>query len=519
MRITIFAILLLVSITACAFAADSGIHSMVVGEKALELVENRQLTFKADGKVESAVISPDGKSIVYCQKDEPLSISVHMMKTSGSSAKITVKGAKRDSEISRDEHLNEDSWQITGPAAWLPDSKSFAVATIHGKPIDASTPKDDPAREDSTELAVILYTLDGKVKASVPIKMDAGAKPYPETIMSFSPDSRRFAITYSLLAQHPDSGTGLQNGPTQLGIIDMIDEPGRMLYSSKPEESNRYGSVAWSSDGAAVVWSNVREVQKISVSDNKEEKLAESGPVAWYSPDGRFAVVTLSPGVTVEDLQTHKLTTVAKAADSAFVSWLPGSQMLLYTRPQTIKDDSGKRTRTLKTLWLACLAEHSRNAMCIALDVDNVAVSSSLDQSKIAYTSQGRLYVAELEWRKPTSEEKADAGLKLTEDEEKAVLVENAKRIGVGLEQLVMEKRGEMPFSAAELLSYVGDKAFFRPGTDQMIFKFLLDADPWKVNEEGKRYIPGETVLGEFDAGYSWKIVVYLGGDLKVVQK
>ena len=116
-------------------------------------------------------------------------------------------------------------------------------------------------------------------------------------------------------------------------------------------------------------------------------------------------------------------------------------------------------------------------------------------------------------------EEKLDAGIKLTEEEEKQALVGQGKQVGTALEQCMMDMKSGLPGSLTDLQPFASAKTFLRPGTDQMIFKFLLPEDPWKTNSEGKRYIPGDTIIGEFDTGYSWKVVVYIGGRAEVVQK
>ena len=59
---------------ATAQANDTAINAMVVGSRALELAEDRQLSTAADGKLVNAVMSPDGKNVATVVNRQRLEI-------------------------------------------------------------------------------------------------------------------------------------------------------------------------------------------------------------------------------------------------------------------------------------------------------------------------------------------------------------------------------------------------------------------------------------------------------------
>lgn len=507
-----FALTLTAIVASCsALAASCEIHWMVVGDKVLELVDDRQLTFKADGGVRLALVSPDGKCVAFVKQADD-SFSINIASTRGTSVKslaIAVDPPAKPLEKS----WVPGRWWMAGPVAWSPDSRLLAVLATYRAPCPESE-----SEEASVENHLLFIQSDGKLKKSCLLQRKIPDEQVSSCLMAFSPDSSKLALSSD--GAYFDSTINELSSGMWLRIID--PSSGATLLASRAKDIIRPDMLSWTKNGSSLLLGDCFNLVSVSAKDGAQQKLHESQDGVVYSSDGRYCLLRKTregdPGIRLRERQGDSIVWIAKAVDASFVHWYPNGNLLTYKLPQTIKDDSGKRTRPLWSLWLASVlgGEH---AMCVALDADEDSASFSHDYTRMAYLLNGRVHVAELGWRAPTMGEKLNAGLKLTEEEEKQALTKQGEQAAVALEQCMMDMKSGLPGSMADLQPFAGAKTFLRPGSDQMIFKFLLPEDPWKTDSGGKRYIPGDTIVGEYDSGYSWKVVVYIDGRAEAVQK
>jgi len=133
----------------------------------------------------------------------------------------------------------------------------------------------------------------------------------------------------------------------------------------------------------------------------------------------------------------------------------------------------------------------------------------------MAYVSQGRVFVAESVWTPLTVSDKLEAGLPLTEEEEKDVLTANAKQLGVAMNMYACDNDDKFPPGDTymqDILSYLPNESLFnRPGTNQPVFQYFPLS--------GANDSPATTIMGMFDVGYQWKIILYADGHVQIVPK
>jgi len=183
-----------------------------------------------------------------------------------------------------------------------------------------------------------------------------------------------------------------------------------------------------------------------------------------------------------------------------------------------VHDKAKKRSRTLRPLWLASVSEGKLGQMCVALNADEEP-SCSMDCTRIAYTSMGKAFVAELEWRPPNLREKLVLGMPLTETDEKELqetLSAQAKQIGLGMNMYSRTTRQAALGDSArdDLTPYLKNSDnFFLPGTDTNIFQFYDLPNLSQIEN------PAETIMGTMDAGRKWIVVVYADGHVRVMPR
>jgi len=511
MRLTILPILALAFSGTSAIAADSSIHSMVVGDKTLELVDTRQLTFRADGNMAWAAVSPDGRYVAYGELAGSM-LKVHIASSKGGS----VRSLDLRVETSETRPDFSEEWLEFGCGAWSPDSRSLVVTGRYTAP-DSPDTKD--ALIHPVNIRAFIIQADGKLAASYDLQRKASEYSVIPRCATFSPDSRQLAL---LLRGFDPQGRESAN---RLQIVDVSSGRGKALYSTSDKHEIKI--LSWTKDGSALLCDDNGSLMKISLESGHTEKLYDCGSENQadrsYSPDGKYAFCRPSgmenaSGITVRNVETGKDMQVAKSGEAEFERWFPNGDLLLYVIRQTIRDDSGKRTRDLRTIWLASVTGHGDHSMCVALDADSNSATFSSDYRRMAYILNGRVHLAELEWRAPTPGEKLAAGLKLTEEEEKTILLQNGKQIGLVLICYCVDWDGAFPASDSyeeDLKEYIrGGNLFARPGTDTNVFKYLGgDLNDSTIEDSAT------TLVGELDAGYSWKVIIYADGHVKVVQK
>lgn len=513
MRLKLFLVLANILICTHGYAAELSIHSMVIGKKTLELVENRQVTFKADGDVLVCKISPNGHYVAYLRRINGAT-SVTIAKISGGSTKYT-----RALSAPTDPQSPQPSFWISDVRSmeWSPDSKLLVVEMLSLIPNpSAEAPVEGGVTDGIQNHYVLVLKSDCTLKTSIPLvsknpQLDINGSAIQTLI---SPDSRSLIGLFD--------GEKSNRRYQWLQSIDISTGSERVICSLDKPVDEVFG---WADDSSIICQRSIdtedahyHEILTINTSNGAEKNLF-SKQNYLLSNNGKYAL-SMQNGIRVQNVETQQFIQVTKTQNASFVDWVTKNQMLLYSVEQSIKDESGKRTRAMRSLWLASIIERDNNAMCVALDYDRGPDPSvSSDCSRIAYISKGRLYIAELEWRDPTVDEKIAAGLKLTEEEEKQILLVNAKMIGVGVKSYQADFDDVYPSPASYqngLKKYLdGENVFNRPGASSNIFKYLIPDGATEATIGDWATTP----LGELDAGYSWKVVVYVDGHAKVVQK
>ncbi len=515
---TWFAMLcLVVALAGAVPAGDGDIYLMLVGERVLELQETTRLTSLKDGKVEGAWISPDGKFVAYVTdmagKDGH---TRRLCVTRSSGGNVTVLLSQF---IKKDEDAAAEVWTPDisdwSQISWSPDSRLIAVPAV--RKVIAEKDQTWP----SVDRGIIVLTTGGLSRGAFSLPTDTNLM----SSIIWNPGSTKFAFKTD----------GMTSGPVEqaksVGKIMVCDILRGTCDQVKSQELGAAYPHSWSADGKSVRYNNTyissdkaggkrqqvwqfREMR----ADGSSDALIEEMPSPWFmSPDRRMRLIS-NPGLSIEDRETGSVTQVFKQFDGELRGWTPDSRMIVYYKSDVIKDQSGKRAERLRTCWLAVPGDEKWNHMCVALDVDaDSGLSFSHDGMKMAYRSRGRITLAEMGWADMSTAEKADAGMPLTEEEEKGLLAKNAKQIGAGLSMYAADWDGGLP-SADEFVQQLDPYAknsnlFNRPGTTQLAFQYFPLGDMKNISN------PAETVIGKFDVGYSWQVILYADGHVKVEPK
>ena len=467
---------------------------MIVDKKALELSENRQITYGPEG-VSTATISPDGKRVAYLSiKDN--TISLCLARANGTSATAVISSPYY--LFPEDRPAEGETWLFEPQIAWSPDSKHIAIPAA--KNIWNPTSKTE-------QICVLILASNGAHEATLTAPHQYSEIQTPV----FSPNSRKLAV---IVNGHPQ-------GQYEYAVViyDVPQSSGQVIYS-QPVTAVELDN--WDSDGqsirAFIYDKSGYHHQRIWLNGQPNDTITDKHNSNPVSPDGTLRISQEKPSIVVENVLTGNSATVVNGTELSAVSWTPDNRMFLCKKQEKISDKASNRIRTLNTLWLANVKSTKMNTMCVALDYDSkVKPTWSTDCTKMAYTCNGRLYVAELNWREPNIKEKFAAGI-ATEEEEKELLRANAKEIGIGLQMYTNDWDGAYPDEAKvieALTPYLraGD-LFYKPGTDQLIFKYI----PPGV-KESEIYDFSNTIIGELDLGRSWKVVFYTDTHARVVDK
>lgn len=494
------------------FAATGSIHRMVVGKQALELQDTISLTTIQDGEAANAWISPDGRYVAYSV------ISEDKEKATARLCIVRASGGRSDTLLSGSLDLDaglpkgaSEVWmpEVTAdcPVVWSQDSTMLAFAVRH-----VAVGKADGS--DSVDYSIMVMT-SGGLKRTV-LDLPEGTM-FPRAL-SWSPDSRRLACVIAAMRTQPDQSRKL--------VMDMlafdVQRAGSTSVFSHETPDMRIES--WGKDAKTLRF-------YVFNRDTRDWQLMESGldgkpathvldvkTIPYKSPDGRMEVTDKS-GLCVTDLVTSETKQIFKDYMPKVEGWTPDGKMLVYTAGSTIKDQPGVRTEEMSGVWLANMESHKLNHMCVALNHDeDSGVGFSRDNMKMAFVSHGRVNLASLGWAELTIEDKLDAGIPLTEEEEKQCLMDNAKQIGMAALMYADDNDGSCPSADGfqqQLRDYTeSDRLFFRPGTDTMAFQYFYPGRKW--SEIGN---PAETMIGMFDVGYNWQVILYADEHVAVKPK
>lgn len=505
MRTWIIALCISLSLCGAALAKGVSIHRMVVGDRALELQDTVQLTAHGDGEAVGAWISPDGKFVVYMDISESGEDRVCLTRSSGGGHSILMDAPKDDKSPVQFWVASPSGSTRECLPAWSPDSRLIAFrATL-------LTPGGTEDVYYTAASYVLVMTTAGLVRAQIPLPLLRDIRGVEH--LYWSPDSRRLACVVRRVDRTvPKSVQSM----TDLLMLDMANGTVKTVYS-KPDAVMHIQR--WNADSKslhyvvkdALGW----QVMEWHVDGRPDSSVETVKTLENTSPDRRWKKGNCK-GLCVEDCATGETKQVFKDSVVDFVGWTPDGNLVMYRQPFKISDLSGERSRDLNSVWLAVAEDQKLNHMCIALDMDkDYASSFSRDGMRFAYVCQGRVCLAQLGWTRPDASDKIAAGIPLDEDEEKDYLTGAAKQIGAVVGMYASDHDGSYPSDAFvdEMGPYLGTSLFNRPGTDQMAFQYTPLGRMSDVRN------PAETVLGMFDVGYQWQIILYADGHVRVVPK
>ncbi|HOM70680.1 MAG TPA: hypothetical protein PLP86_00375 [Armatimonadota bacterium] len=516
LRLSAICFCMIILCTASSFGADN-IHTMVFRGSAIDLGDTTRLTGPSDGQVTHAVISPNGRYVAYSNSIEIVvdDLSSESYKSDSNIERLSViptSGGRpvvlledRSGLIIEDQELENPTWFFVHTFTWSPDSKLLAVPVVQIKP------------GLSEEEFLLIMTPKGELVKQLSV-------PFCSLISSdsngfyWSPDSSQLTWVFM------DYDETVEANKAKIITFNVGTGKHRIIAELPQQETNsRLRLIGWSSNSSlmcmAYKGSNARmeEVWEYYL-DGREPKLL--GDVQQWnevSPDGVFVLTLRGQGSKVKTLAGEDVRSIGNDSDWP-VGWTPMSGLFCCGRREYIKDPAGAREKELHTLWLASVEKHALNNMLIAIDSDPFVMPSwTSDCSKVAYACDYMLYVSELIWREPTAFEKASAGIRLSEEEEQEILLNNGKEIAIAFFMYNNDWDEKFPNSQTvqdDLLPYLKIKnVFSRPGTDQVIFNYYPQPNLDDIPE------PQDTILGTLDAGYSWQVAIFADGHVEVADK
>ncbi len=481
----------------------TSIHRMIVGKKGFELQDTRQLTTKVDGTVQEVSISPDGKYVAYVSGEKAR--QVRIMRISGGRPTILMNVVQEDTATADWAYR---PYSIGGEfLAWSPDSKMIALQVMRSV-------SDDSGAYDQE--GIMVFSPSGMKRAVFPLPKSAAVSSH----FFWGPDSRRIACTMEVIRKGSDAKVMVLY---ELFVCDLARGTAKSIFSV--EQASVFIQ-SWSPDGKTLRYTLRNRGSKsislceipaaggpsVTVQENYEDK-------GTTSPDGLMMFDAWTGGtLTVEKVGTGEKIKVLDKFSGAPIRWTPDSQFVIYGRRSKIWDETGSRSEQFMSIWLATPAPGKRNHMCAAFYMDDGCMPVfSADSTKMAFTSRGNLHIADLAWTPLTPDEKVEAGMPLTEEETKDVYLRRAKQIGTALNMYQSDWDDRFPSgdNLMELtIPYLRDKdAFFAPGTQNVAFQYVPPSDPSNIAN------PSETIIGIFDLGYQWQIVLYADGHVKVIPK
>ena len=421
----ISALCAIAAMTTCVWAGDPGVGSLLVGKQVLAVEDVRQLTLRADGKAKGVSISPDGKYVAYLAENQT-GIELRLSKTLTGKTVTILRQPTTDAIVQDGRPPSGIVWMLNCPdkgasqrwlsaeelsVAWSPDSKSFAFLAVRvelGKGPVSEWP-----------LYALVYSTAGAHKASLPLPEAAEVLDK----LLFTPDSTRLVMNM-VLNVGLETGTISERKPV-IQLVEIATGASTDIYSSNAS------LVGWSKSGAlmcVVYTDNGKQLHAIALDGSSDQMIVENcAEASLCSPDGTLAVAGHS-GLAVKNQLTARQDELTTNSAVSFQAWAPNGNMLLYSKSESICDAAKSKKREFNSLWLSGLVPGKLDALCVALDAEDKP-SCSLDCRRIAYVSQGQLYVAELALRAPSVTEKLAAGIPLTEEETRSILMQNGKEI------------------------------------------------------------------------------------------
>lgn len=504
---SIFLVLAAFIVANIAYAESvTGIDSMLVGKQVLEVSERRQMTLRSDGQVTEAHVSPDGKYVAYLINKQDI-VECRLAKIStGKTTTIMSRPltpAPTEPPSSSPVWLLEESPKIE----WAPDSSVFALQAMQ-LTFDAG--------QQLEHHYILIYSAGGTFKKCLALSDRSSIIDR----LIFTPDSR--GLILNTLQEDLSTETIITERFIRalkpfIQIINITTGASKDIYASPTSAPNLLG---WNDEGYLLFLlygGATPELHKIPLDGGTDQiAIANCAEPSLCSSNGTLAIIS-PQGLIVKNQMTGNQVELTKESSVSFRSWAPNGKMLFYAKDESINDVDKSRKGEFQSLWLSSISS-VKLSMCIALDF-NERPSCSLNCQKIAYISQGQLYVAELDLREPSICEKLAAGIPLSEEETKQKLQENGKQIAQAVLMYSDDYDGKLPptDSVAEAIhdNLRDVNVFFRPGTHNSIFRYI---DPG-VDKLSDITNPSDTILGELDAGYGWIIAIYADAHVVVKQK
>ena len=505
----ILALCLCMALVNIANAGEVSIYSMVVGNEIWELSESRQLTFKDDGDMVEAMLSPDGKYVAYLSGNEAKrTLRFCTVKSSGEHSKLFMEGIfdEENGLFGKDNWIPCVSANSIAPISWSPDSRLIAIPVRHVVFNESGW---------LDEEWVFVYTPSGIRRKS--FQIPTGLELLGQ--MLWSPDSHRFAVVCQTTSQQASDQSvpqDISNHHAKYNIL-IFDAVRGSMQTAVSNTERLSGLEGWSNDGKSLRYLVRRQLCEVRFDGKPGSIINEKYEYEEKSPGGVLQLVTDRPKISVKKCATGEIVDITKSSNADFGGWTSDGKMIVYSREEVVSDEQNVKREPLHSLWLASTETHKLSHMCLALDLDGDQIPTwSNDCMKVAYLYRNRLYLSELKKEPLTSDIKLEAGLKLSEEEEKDILLSNAKQIGTGLAMFNADWDGKFPSAddfLQELTPYLKyPSVFFRPGTEQVVFRYFPPETLPILN-------PAETVMGEIDIGYGWKIVLYADGHASTVRK
>lgn len=495
----VLAVLVFVIPKAAQAQTEVGINCMSVGGKTLEVVDNRQLTLKADGQCMQVWISPNGK-YAACLFDSGYQLQIIEINTYRNV--LTLNRHQYDDAAGKVK-LTAPVWTLPRPLgiedfAWLLDSKAFIM---HANRL---VPNDELGMQ--WENYIVKMTIKGDVTASYQIPKNTlwnGIR--------LNPDGVR--VAFDLLDLEPSPSCRIIVWNTKIGTSETV-------VSRDEHFLNLQG---WTYTGNGLLYTTKesgsdRKTIEINLSNKNTKMIVMSKLPYLDSPDGTFAVEEHASNIRILTRATDQVARAINSPNLQFDKWLHNSKMFTYDTSTMINDETKTRESGIWQIWLATLENNKLNHMCVAVHADiGTGQTWSTDLTRMGYTSEGQAYIAELKWREPNSAEKIALGLPLGEEEEKTILQTNAKHIGLAFALYAGDHDGAYPPAdkvREELYPHMKrPDLFLRPETKQDIFTYNPQTRERDVE------FPADTVIGTLDAGYDWVVDIYVDGHVRTRQK
>lgn len=479
---------------------DLDIHSMIVGERALELTGTQQLTFDKNEVADTnAYISPDGKYVAYWTGPYGLE-TLCIVKATGGKPRIVMAAPSEGLAPATPGVWDQWAPTIVADPVWSPDSRYIVFEARHvGKPESGDL---------FYESWVVIFSTSGK---SYNVLIPKGMSLMDPKV--WHPDSTRFAVE----AQITDG----EESKSQLALIDVVKESVQVINTEQSEYISLQG---WDNTGNSLLYtadldSGKSQLRKVTIDGSDDVLVSDNYETDGVSPDGAFRIIPKMEGADVVYVSSGAVIKSFPSWEPEFYWWTPNSRLIAYLKDQKISDGTSGRYKVCTTIWLASIGQNRIDTMCVALGADNYYLppSFSADSLSMAYVWRGQVFLAKLSWRDADIDEKQAVGIPLSEDEMKEIMMGNAKEIGIALALYMGDFEGEFPAEESfkdDIYPYLKNQDILSgPGTQDYVFKYYHQPNESEIDE------PAETVIVTMDAGYSWQVNLYVDGHVTVGTK